>query len=179
MDSQTAEPVASSAEDFRRANVWWFTAGPGLRIKCRHLSFDDMLYLGVISTPILRELASAFKPDTSMAQAFASDEKREQLIAIARRYAAEVALEPRISLVPSDDPTVLVLAGVPDLTDATVVRLMNDGAGRRLGVDLSAHGMFRPVERAVAPVDRQDGVEVRAETERVADAPVQPTDGAE
>lgn len=162
------EPPASSAGDFRRAKYWTFTAGPGLFIRCLHLSFTDMSLLGLVSLPVLQQIASGVKPGETLADAFSDDEKREQLVGLARMYACRVAVAPRISAQPTDDPDVLYIGGDdPDLTDATLVRLMNDGAGRRLGVDLSG-GLFRAYQRAAALADRSGSAPVRPAAEQPA-----------
>lgn len=177
--TETTAPAPTPAQVFRDHKYWTFTAGPGLHIRCRHLPFDECVFMGIIPLPVLQVMGSSLKPGESLRQALADTERRETLVETARFYASKAAVAPRISLLPSDDPDVLVVGGEdPDLSDAVLVQLMNEGAGRRLGVDLQTAAIFRAGESTGAVADRPDGASIQPAPEQLAAAGAGPGSGA-
>lgn len=165
--STETPPQASTAADFRRASRWFFQAGEGLVIECRHLSLDDLLYSGEIPLPVLQHFVSL--GGVSLSVVIESPNNYRELLDAARRYASLAALAPRVVLEPTDDPAVLV-AGQPELPDSLVVRLMNEGVARRLGVQRLPVGLFRRAEPQPRHDAPPDGGAVRDAPELLAGA---------
>lgn len=165
--STETPPQASTAADFRRASRWFFQVGEGLVIECRHLSLDDLLYSGEVPLPVLQHFASL--GGVSLSVVIESPHNYRELIQAARQYAALAAVAPRVVLDPTDDPEVLV-AGQPELPDSVVVRLMNEGVARRLGVKRLPVGLFRGTEPQPRHDAPPDGGAVSDAAELLADA---------
>lgn len=164
------------AEDFRKAKVWYFDAGLGLPIQCRHLDYHDLLFSGEIPLPVL-ERFSTFDGITLKAVMAGPDQYKE-LLQAAMTYASLAALSPRVSLTKSDDPDVLFVSDDPETSDlppGVLVRLMNEGTARRLQAVVSRAALFRRPESESGVDPRSTGASVRDSAEPTAAAALEPS----
>jgi hypothetical protein len=141
------QPRPSTAEDVRRALVWYFVDGD-IVVKCRHVAFIDLTYSGQIPLPILDAFTTAAAAREAAPPAEITDRQQHTLL-VARTFASLAAIEPRISLESTGDPAVLMASELPD---SFVIKLMNEGLSRRLAFDVRRAGIFRAGgEAAAAP----------------------------
>ncbi len=164
-------PAPATAAEFRAALRWTFEAGEGLVIECRHLALEDLVFAGSIPLPILEKFATEYGGLT-MAAVLEQPDAYQDMLTAARHYASLAAVAPRISLTPTDDPSVLVLSADPltsDLPDSIIVALMNAGLTRRLRRDPRQARIFRPEPPAVPDVAGPDGAAVPDAAEPLAE----------
>jgi hypothetical protein len=163
------EPIPVSADAFRNALIWYYEVGPGLVFKCRHLGFQDLIFLGSIPTPVIESFASHY-PGSTVGTILESPHRRAEILEVARAYAMAVVLEPKVVAPstpdgPPPDPAALVVTDVPD---GIWLGLMDAGLARRLAINLGKVGLFRSQERSVPAPDRSDGSAVPDPAESLA-----------
>jgi hypothetical protein len=165
-------PRPMTAQEFRDATVWYFQAGDGLVIRCRHLDMMGLLLTGTVPVPIVAALKTSWSPSTILDVMLDPDPKRrEQLIASAHAYICAAAVEPRVVPAPKAgapvDPDALT---VTELGDALCISLMEEGITRRLAVLPAPVDTFRePAADPVADAGGPDGAAVQPAAEPMAE----------
>lgn len=139
-------PTTTDAETWRRSMFWFFTPGPGLTIKCRHLDLAALLVTGALPLPVLDAVKKHWGTELTTRQAVEDAERRAELLVISRHYACAAAVEPRVVM--TADPNDATALACEDIGDALLIELFNEGMTRRLEAAPAIAGTFRSAPAA-------------------------------